>query len=157
MKTLALLLFALPAVSSACQTPTADRARQYASEARAAEENYALATADRASYIIVARVTKVAREEDARYRHAVELAEIEPVSGPVPPVPSVYLQSKNDDGTETVTISCRRDFRQVDVWPTYRYVLYIRDGRILRATQFQEGPPALTGAEEVALLKASGR
>lgn len=61
-----------------------------------------------------------------------------------------------DEGP-SIDVSCNAVafFRQVRVLPTYRYIVYAKDGKILAASLVQDWPTGLTHDEELSLVRES--
>jgi hypothetical protein len=86
---------------------------------------------------------------------SVQWREGTPEEPEAPPAAPTGPDADSNAVLEVIHVSCnwpRDDFDEVHLRPGFRYLVYVKAGRVLRAREFAEGPPPLTAEQEAQLV-----
>lgn len=127
-------------------------------ETKALAIEHAQKAAREADTILKARVVNVTERVNDENRTTkyfdVELDNVDVLKG-------AFLEGQRlfwKENLETITIGCSQSIfiDAIDLMPSYPYLLYIKDGEIIRQNDIGPYFPTLTGEEEIELIGVNG-
>ena len=150
------LLFS--ASTNACQVLSFEEEMEDYKETKALAIKHAQKAAKEADTILKARVVniteRVSDENTPTLYFDVELDNIDVLKG-------AFFEGQRlfwKENLETIAIGCSQSMYidAIDLMPSYPYLLYIKDGEIIRQNDIGPYFPTLTGEEELELIRANG-
>lgn len=150
------LLFS--ASTNACQVLSFEEEMEDYKETKALAIKHAQKAAKEADTILKARVVnvteRVSDENSTAQYFDVELDKVNVLKG-------AFFEGQRlfwKENLETITIGCSQSMYidAIDLMPSYPYLLYIKDGEIIRQNDIGPYFPTLTGEEELELIGANG-
>ncbi len=150
------LLFSVS--TNACQILSFEEEMEDYKETKALAIEHAQKAAREANTILKARVVNVTERVNDENRTTkyfdVELDNVDVLKGALLEGQRLFWK----ENLETITIGCSQSMfiDAIDLMPSYPYLLYIKDGEIIRKNDIGPYFPTLTGEEEIELIGVNG-